>query len=62
LGSSSSLTTTLKRKVNEIKQNKEEKSSKTDVDKVTGQLEGLVMRMLTSGDDLNKEREIQRES
>ena len=58
---SRSLTTTLKRKVNEMKQNKEEKSSMTDVDKVTGHVEGLVMRMermLTSGDDLNKERDM----
>ena len=58
---SRSLATTLKRKVNEMKQHKEEKSSMTNVDKVTGHVEGLVMqmeRMLTSGDDLNKVREM----
>ena len=56
------LTATLKRKVIEMKQGREEeKSSKIGVDKVTGHVEGLVMRMermLTAGDDLNKEREI----
>ena len=55
------LTATLKRKVIEMKHSREEKSSMIGVEKVKGHMEGLVTRMermLTAGDDLNKEREI----
>jgi hypothetical protein len=60
-GSSLTLTTTLKREVIEMKQGREEEnSSMIGVDKLTGQVEGFLMwteRMLTAGDDLNRERE-----
>ena len=61
LGSRCLATTTLKRKVTEIKQHNDETFSKMTVDKVTGHVEGLVMQMelmMTSGDDLHKIREL----
>ena len=58
---SMSLATTLKRKVNEIKQQEDRTFSKMTDDKVTGHVEGLVMgfeRMMASGDDLQRIREL----